>query len=141
MLEQLYCCVCTIVKCLKRKSPLWVENVVIYLLFGQRTSWWYAFLRSNFVKYFALFNSMLTSSAVDIKWRTCCMALFGALMSIHNLICLLFFGTTTTRLTHGVPSSDVTGSIISSSCNLTRSFSISSFSHMKWDSPEVVSLV
>ena len=102
------------------RSPTCVLNVVMQLLSGASSSWWYPDERSNLLKTVALLRSATRSSIVGIR---CLTALLASRMSTHILTWPDLLGTMTIRLTQGV--GPVTVSMMSSSSNRFNSISTS----------------
>ena len=102
------------------RSPTCVLNVVMQLLSGASSSWWYPDERSNLLKTVAPLRSATRSSIVGIR---CLTALLASRMSTHILTWPDLLGTMTIRLTQGV--GPVTVSMMSSSSNRFNSISTS----------------
>ena len=74
----------TTTSALWRSRPLCVANVVMYLLLGACSSWWYPLLRSIFENIFDPFMSAIRSSMVFMGYRSLSMGVLMDRLSKHS---------------------------------------------------------
>lgn len=111
------------IRCLYRRRPTCVLNVVMWRLSGASSSWWYRDKTSNLVNTVTPFRSATRSSIIGIRCFSRLTALFASYMSTHILTWQELLGTMMMGLTHRV--APVTGSMMSSSSNCFKSISTS----------------
>ena len=83
-----------IIKCLYRKRPLWVANVMISLELWWSSVWWQPYLRSRLLNMRLWLKSLITSSIVGMGNLFRLTAKLSLLISTHSRISFPFaFGT------------------------------------------------
>ena len=109
---------------LKQYTPVWFENIVMYLDIGSSCSWWYPEQRLILLKNtVAPLRSETSSSVVGMACYVWQITLFALHMSIQSLISggFVVFGSVTMHDTHSV--GPVSICMMSSLSNLWSSFS------------------